>query len=203
MALIGQFRVVDDPNRFVWLRGFANMETRAQALGAFYGGPVWKAHKDGANATMVDSDDVLLLRPARPNSGFELPRNGRDESAGKEPPGKLYVSNVYYFREPMNNDFVSLFEQVLRPAATRAGAVVRAYFVTEPSANNFPALPIRANENVFAWFGEFADLPAYDRYIAVLSRSADWQSAVRSFEAKLSAPVEVRRLTPTSRSRLR
>ena len=29
MTLVGQFRDLDDPNRFVWLRGFADMTTRA------------------------------------------------------------------------------------------------------------------------------------------------------------------------------
>ena len=61
--VLGQFRDRDDDDRFVWLRGFADMATRGEALAAFYGGPVWRAHGDKANATMIDSDDVLLLRP--------------------------------------------------------------------------------------------------------------------------------------------
>ena len=36
MALVGQFRDVDDPDRFVWLRGFPDMRARAEALGRFY-----------------------------------------------------------------------------------------------------------------------------------------------------------------------
>src|SRR5262245_49846616 len=32
MEVIGQFRVVDHPDRFTWLRGFADMATRARAL---------------------------------------------------------------------------------------------------------------------------------------------------------------------------
>ena len=51
MRIIGQFRDLDNPDRFVWLRGFPDMATRAQVLQAFYGGPVWKAHRDIANAT--------------------------------------------------------------------------------------------------------------------------------------------------------
>src|SRR6266480_1882351 len=56
MNIIGQFRDLDDPNRFVWLRGFHDMPSRAQALKNFYGGPVWKAHREAANATMIASD---------------------------------------------------------------------------------------------------------------------------------------------------
>jgi len=54
------------PDTFVWLRGFAGMAERLQGLQAFYGGPVWQRHRDAANATMIDSDDVLLLRPITP-----------------------------------------------------------------------------------------------------------------------------------------
>src|SRR4029453_799553 len=68
MRVLGQFRDLDNPNRFVWLRGFSDMPGPAHALCAFYGGPAWKAHSKAANATMVDSSNVLLLRPTRPTS---------------------------------------------------------------------------------------------------------------------------------------
>src|SRR5690348_11370989 len=61
--VLGQFRDLDQPDRFVWLRGFPDMTARARALTAFYDGPVWAEHRSAANATMLDSDDVLLLRP--------------------------------------------------------------------------------------------------------------------------------------------
>ena len=46
MKVIGQFRDLDNPNRFVWLRGFRDMPSRVQTLEDFYGGPVWKAHRE-------------------------------------------------------------------------------------------------------------------------------------------------------------
>jgi hypothetical protein len=72
IKIIGQFRDLDHQDRFVWLRGFPDMTSRAKALNDFYSGPVWKAHREAANATMIDSDNVLLLRPAFPTSGFSL-----------------------------------------------------------------------------------------------------------------------------------
>ena len=53
MTVIGQFRDLRRPERFVWLRGFPDMTHRHQSLEAFYGGPIWAAHKNAANATMV------------------------------------------------------------------------------------------------------------------------------------------------------
>ena len=40
MVIIGQFRDLDNPDSFVWLRGFADMEARKRALTGFYAGPV-------------------------------------------------------------------------------------------------------------------------------------------------------------------
>ena len=45
MAVVGQFCDLDDPDRFVWFRGFQDMPRRAEALSSFYGGPVWKANQ--------------------------------------------------------------------------------------------------------------------------------------------------------------
>ncbi|HYW11054.1 MAG TPA: hypothetical protein VE871_03830, partial [Longimicrobium sp.] len=70
MTVIAQFRDLDRPNVFPWFRGFPGIPQRAEALAAFYDGPVWAQHRDAANLTMISSDDVLLLRPARPGSGL-------------------------------------------------------------------------------------------------------------------------------------
>src|SRR5260370_12904058 len=97
MRVIGQFRDVDFRDRFVWLRGFHDMPSRGQALQEFYGGPVWKAHREAANATMIDSDNVLLLRPALPNSGFALERRRPPSIGGREMPSGVVVSTIYSF----------------------------------------------------------------------------------------------------------
>lgn len=70
MMVLGTFRHADDPDRFTWFRGFRDMATRRRALETFYGGSVWAVHRDAANATMIDSDDVHLLQPA---DGSSLP----------------------------------------------------------------------------------------------------------------------------------
>ena len=45
IRVIGTFRDLDDPNRFVWLRGFPDMAARAKSLEAFYSGAAWQAHR--------------------------------------------------------------------------------------------------------------------------------------------------------------
>ncbi|WP_250029650.1 NIPSNAP family protein [Paractinoplanes maris] len=82
ITVIGQFRDLDAPDRFVWLRSFPDMESRRESLAAFYGGPVWKEYRDAANATMIDSNDVLLLRPVDGLPGFPDPTETTPERPG-------------------------------------------------------------------------------------------------------------------------
>ena len=95
MRVLGTFRDLDRPDRFVWLRGFDDMASRREGLTAFYGGPVWQAHRNAANDTMLDSDNVLLLREAREGSGFVLGRQPRPPQGAAEIPAGLLVATVY------------------------------------------------------------------------------------------------------------
>jgi hypothetical protein len=51
MQVLGTFRDLDKPDRFVWIRGFTDMTARANALEAFYDGPVWRAHPYPGHST--------------------------------------------------------------------------------------------------------------------------------------------------------
>jgi NIPSNAP protein len=202
MDVIGQFRDLNNPNRFVWLRGFRDMPSRARALEDFYGGPVWKAHREAANATMIDSNNVLLLRPARPGSKFQV-RNGRPRVGAKDNDKSLIVATIYYFDSPVTDDFLAFFEDTLKPTLTDAGASILAYFVTEHSQNNFPRLPVREGENIFVWFSSFPDEASYMEHQAALTKSQRWLDEVsRNLERWLKRNPEVLKLSPTERSRL-
>src|SRR5258708_39897259 len=55
--VLGIFRDLDDPDRFVWMRGFQDMPRRHAALQVFYTGPVWRADRLAANSKNRDSDN--------------------------------------------------------------------------------------------------------------------------------------------------
>ena len=204
IKIIGQFRDLDHQDRFVWLRGFPDMTSRAKALNDFYSGSVWKAHRDAANATMIDSDNVLLLRPAFPTSGFSLENLKRAPVGADEMPTSLVVATIHYFAGPIAPDFIHFFEHTLRPLIETLGATISASLVTENSENTFPALPVRAGENVFVWFSTFPDLAAYENYVASLSRSQPWRGEISTALMRyLERTPEVLKLSPTARSQLR
>lgn len=203
IQVIGQFYNLDDPNLFVWLRGFNDMSAREQSLHAFYSGPVWKAHRNAANTTMIDSDNVLLLRLAHPNSGFSLNNGGRRASDSTTTPNGFVCATIHYFDTEVDSDFISYFENKIKPALIDAGALFLAYFVTEDSANDFPALPVREGENVFIWFSGFQDQAAYEKHIAALANSKAWNDEVsQSLTHQQTRTPDQLRLSPTTRSRL-
>lgn len=204
MHLVGQFRDAEKPDRFVWLRGFEDMVFRAEALKAFYGGPVWKAHREEANATMIDSSDVLLLRPVTSRSGFAPAAAPRPPVGTQERPSSLVVATVSFLEDSVEDDFSRLFEQQMRPALLEAGAAPLAVFQTEPAENTFPALPVRTGENVLVWFASFASQDAYRDHLGRLARSRRWNDEVLpELSRHLTSPLQHLKLEPTARSRLR
>jgi hypothetical protein len=179
MTVIATFRDANDADRFVWLRGFPDMIAREEALKAFYGGSLWKSNRDAANATLVDSDNVLLLHAARPGSGFVW-----DESCGG-----LIAAMIYPVGAAGSQAFTEFFERTLQPALVNAGSTLLATFVTEHARNTFPNLPFREGEDVFVWFARFAGRASYDRY----------RAATHSSQPQ---PSEVLLLDPTATSRV-
>ena len=190
MTLIGHFTVPGDANRFVWLRGFAEVQTRAASLAAFYEGPAWAKHRSPANATIVDSDNVLLLRPARSNSGFATVRGKPFPTGSEQPSGKIYASVVSYLSEPADGAAVARLEQSVTPIVGAAGGNVLAWYLTAQGTNDYPRLPVREGVSAIVWFGVF-------------SSAAALEGCMASPSLRLSDRTEMMRLMPTPRSRLR
>lgn len=200
--VIGQFRDLDDPDRFVWLRGFDDMAARQRALTTFYGGPAWKADRLAANATMLDSDNVLLLRPSRDQDGFEAAV--REEAAERAVRRGVIAARIHYLDAPLVDAFAAFFETQMRPRIQADGARLLARFVTETSANNFPALPIRDREHVFVWFARFDDEAAERAFAERASASSGWRdTATDTLLPAFMRKPEVLRLAPAEHSALR
>jgi hypothetical protein len=203
MHVIGQFRDLDAPDRFIWLRGFPDMDSRAQSLQGFYTGPTWLRHREAANATMVDSDDVLLLRPAREGSCFTTPARERAAPGDARASDGLVEAGICLLDEPAGDGFLERFEERLAPRLRNAGAELIGVYVTDPSENTFPRLPVR-DERVLVWFARFADVDAHHRYEVALLGDDAWRSAIaQALLHGLRQPPQRLRLAPTPRSELR
>lgn len=203
MAVLGQFRDLDRPDRFVWLRGFTEFESRAGQLHAFYTSDVWLANRDRANATLIDSDNVLLLRPAAAGSTFVGGSAPRPPIGASHSSTGLVVATIYSLSGPCESPFAAFFEKSLRPHLEAAGIEVLASLITDPRTNNYPRLPVREGEHVFVWFSRFASVASHERRSAALSTSPGWNDVTHELDRRWAAATEVLRLQPTARSLLR
>lgn len=185
MSVMGQFRDLNAPDRFVWLRGFADMASRARGLQGFYGGPVWAAHRDAANATMIDSDDVLLLRPAWDGAGLAHDPARRAGHAG----GMVEIT-VCSLNDAASAELLDFCCERMTSTLQREGALAQGWYVTEPGPNNFPRLPVREGENVLVVVALFEDRHERSWHRDVASALSPW----------LAQQPHSMKLVPTTRS---
>ncbi len=60
MKVIGPLIDLENPNRFIFLRGFPSMEDLLRMKEAFYGGKLWKEELEQIAMPMLESYDVTL-----------------------------------------------------------------------------------------------------------------------------------------------
>ncbi|HJU87492.1 MAG TPA: hypothetical protein VJ788_09000, partial [Gemmatimonadota bacterium] len=100
-------------------------------------------------------DDVLLLKPARPDTAFRV--EAADAATGgravdASAPAAVLAA-IYRLQAPADTARVEEFERRVAPVLQEDGVRLEAIFVTEPAENTFPRLPVREDENVLVWFG--------------------------------------------------
>jgi quinol monooxygenase YgiN len=203
MRIAATFRDLAAPNRFVWVRGFASMRARHEALTAFYYGPVWQANRERANATLEDNDNVLLLRPAFPGSGFVLDGLARPAFGTAASGGRPVAATIYYLRADTLAGFSDTFRRDMAPLLARSGARILAQYVSEKSRNTFERLPVREKDHVFVSFAAFDDADACLRQLRLLSSDEGWRGVLAAHAAGMERAPETLLLQPTARSLVR
>ena len=137
MRVLGQFRLVGEPDRFVWIRGFEDMAVRRGALEMFYGGPYWERWKGPANDMMIEWDCVHLLRPSE--GSWVL----ADRIRHSPPPEEGQMGRVVatFCHASGGGPGEGLEERIVSTLEHR-GHTILGQFVTEMAENDFPRLPV-------------------------------------------------------------
>ncbi|MES2148391.1 MAG: hypothetical protein V4508_01240 [Pseudomonadota bacterium] len=195
--VFGHFLERERADHFTWLRGFRDMDAHAAVKQQFYAGPVWAEHRAVINQMILDSDNVLLLRPLHADSDL-APLAAVDPVA-----------------EPLGAQGV-VVAQILKLAggraaqATRAaeacfqryhghGVVEAAILVTLDEPNNYPQHPVRSDGNYLVWLGVLRDDAALDALRPQMGVAGVELAAA----GLLDGAAELLVLDPGRRSRLR
>lgn len=196
--VFGQFEDRAAPTRFVWLRGYRDINARPIADAAFYYGPVWREHRVKVNALFPGtSDNVLLLRPLTPQTEIPvLPAvDPVDEPHGA---GGVAVAQIFAVKKGDEDAFA---ERAQAAFARYASAQVHpaGVLVTLDVPNNFPQLPIRTDGPFLVWLGVVkndAALKDFEALATQVEHSLAGSGMLRGTPERLV-------LDPTPRSRLR
>jgi hypothetical protein len=196
--VFGQFLPREQADRFVWLRGFRDMPARAVVNARFYYGPLWREHRQKVNALLPDSDDVLLLRPLRPDTAVVvLPAvDPVDEADGAQ---GIVVAQIFAVKKGSESVFAAHAEaqfESYRVAGVRAAGIL----VTLDEPNNFPQLPVRTDGPWLVWLGVVRDEAALHAQLEPAMQAV--ASALLASGMLRDAP-EWLAMDPTPRSRLR
>lgn len=191
IRLIGLFHDLDRPDRFVWMRGYPDQAAREPALDAFYSSNHWLTHRAAANASMISSDDVLLLRPLSPDVAPDV---SAPIPTGEQPGRGVVVLGVHRLDGP-DDPLAAAFRTDLTQALAGAGLAVEATLITDATPNSFPRHPVREGEWVLVWL---SSQPVVQTADAALARArADPRLA-----PLFATTLQLMRLQPTARSRL-
>ena len=193
----GQFAERGRADRFTWLRGTPDYDAHAASKSAFYDGPIWKELAPRVNPLIADSDDVLFLRPLRPERGVVVlpPVDVLTESGG---PRGIVVAQIFGVAEGTPDAFAERAEAVFA-RYRETGAREAGLLVTLDKPNNFPRHPIRTDGPFVVWLGVVPDEGALVKLRAAIDADAPAAKAT----GLLRGDPETVVLDPTPRSRLR
>jgi hypothetical protein len=156
--VLGQFRVKGADNRFLWFRGFNDMESRSIYLPEFYRKSlVWKKYKTGANDLIDDNDDVHLLKPLDNARGLNEGINS-DDFAGHR---GIVVVDYYAANNGRLDSLISLYRNKFAPYLQTIGINNTRLWVSELAPNDFPSLPVIQDKNLLVVITFYKDEADY------------------------------------------
>jgi hypothetical protein len=157
--VLGQYHVKDAPDNFLWLRGFNSMETRSRFLPGFYGGPIWKQHRQNANSMMLNSDNVNLLKPLIWDGNSLTQGKGVRANLLRHEKGIAVID--YYIANTKLAKLIAFFSRVYIPLLRTLGIGPSTFWVSELSENDFPALPVFQDKNLLVAITFYNDEAEY------------------------------------------
>jgi hypothetical protein len=155
---LGQFIIKDVNDRFVWMRGFTDMDTRLQFLTDFYiNSPAWKQSGPDANAMMINSDNVYLLRPL--DGAHDTGKKSNDNSELKT--GTEVVTLDFYTCNGTLEKVTALFKTSCLPFFRNLDVHDITLWVSEMSENKFPRLPAFQEQHLMLSITTYKDMIEY------------------------------------------
>lgn len=162
---LGQYTINDEPERFLWIRGFYDIKNRSTFLPEFYYSDFWKEHRNTANAMLANNDFVHLLHP--------LILNHHTLVTGAIDRGLLNSYNrlavvEFYTANGKQNRLKQLFAEAYIPLLRSCGITDFTVWESELIENDFPVLPVFQDKNLLVTITFYKDEQVYQEKMELL-----------------------------------
>jgi len=163
----GQFRDLDDPASFVWVRGFQSMDERKSCLEQFYSSDTWFEYRPAVLQMLVSAANTRLLEPAGPGDAFEA--DLRRQPVAGDPHGDpdweanagIVVVEVFVETKDNADHLIGIVRARADDAMVASGAHSLGLYRSSEEPNSYPRLPLIEHERVVVWFGSFESEGSY------------------------------------------
>lgn len=197
--ILGVFFDAENPDRWIWIRAFADAAERARALKGFYGSEAWLARRGPANRTIRSSSDAILLTPRL--GSFDMLQATATRRV--RPPQSVIECARCFLKKGEDQEQVARFvQQEVLPLLRKRGATPIAVLVNSNEPNLYPRARLRSGDAV-VWFLKFASSKAYERHMTARQASRTWTDVEHELSRRLKRPPEYLKLLPQRRSALR
>ena len=157
---LGQFQIKGVNDRFVWLRGFTDMSTRVKFLNDFYINSLsWKEFGSGANAMMINSDNVYLLRPL--TKGKNAAEQSETINSNFLQTDKGITVIDFYICNSTLDKTIDLFNTSYLPFLKTLNIEDISLWVSEMTENDFPRLPVFQDKNLLVTISNYKNEKEY------------------------------------------
>jgi hypothetical protein len=149
---LGKFNIRNVSDRFVWFRGFADMQARVKFLNDFYINSVtWKKFGPGANNMMINSDNVYLLKPLTEGVTTDLLATN----------DRITVVDFYICNSTLDK-VIDLFNKRYIEFLKTLNINNTTLWVSEMRENDFPRLPVFQDKNLLVQITNYATEKEYE-----------------------------------------
>lgn len=203
MTILAQFRLIGEPDRFVFMRGFENMQARLQSESYFYEGPVWAKFGPVPNDMILEYHNVHLLRPLDGAGALTCGRSTRDV-ASELAAGTISTQtgvigvDIYKALPGQREALVERMQTEIIPAYDHIAIQVRGLFSGEMGKNEFTRHPAIQDENEVVMVTAYESLDACREKRNRVGAQVD-----AAFKGLVAAPPHGMLLSPTLRSVVR
>lgn len=157
--LMNAFSLNEANDHYVWIRGFADMQSRSKFMKDFYYSDYWRKNAAECNSMLLDSYEVHLLKPLLIKGQSIDTTSGIAIRELNKPTGLTVVT--HYVTNNQREKLIALLVKDYLPILAKSGITPVAFFISESGVNDYLPQHVYQDKNLLIMVTHFKDEQEY------------------------------------------